>query len=270
MFKTIKIFLPILLSIFLTGCWQQNQTNALLNKNITEVLAQYQQGVNKLDEKILADVVGDDFNYFGGAKEGYLKQLLNWTVVIDNIEGQVVAIEDYRVLVETKIKGTLVYKPNISLPIFKGEIPLLQGNFQKNTLFTMTYVKDGLKIIGEQDGGTAKLFQWGKVLPDIKTLTLDKYSAAPGETIKVNIGVDKGANDIILVFMNERLLSGFSDAGEVPYNEDSFSVVIPTDYPSGKPYDINALVFAGKINLSSPQQAELQGIVVKIISIPIK
>jgi len=268
----LSLFLVLLFSLlFFTGCLQRNpQADAVLSKNIAEVFVQYKQGVNKLDQQILEDIVAEEFIYYGGSKKEYLKQLLSWTVFIEEITWEVLHIEDYKVIVAARLKGTVVYKPSVVPAIFTSKVPLLQGTFQKQSIFTMAYSQAGLKILSEEDNGTAKIFQGGQVLPEIKTFNLDKYSVQPGETIKLSISVDKGANDIIFVYLNDRLLSGFSDPGEVPYNEDSFSVNVPSDHPRGKPFDIVAVAYAGKLDLRNTQQAELQGVVVKTISVPVK
>ncbi len=270
MTKIKNIFLIILFLLFLTGCRKDNQVDPVLNKNIVRLFEMYKEGINKSDKITLDYIIADELNYYGGSKKKYIEQLINWKVLIEDIKWQVFAIEDYKVLVETKITGMLVYKPIVSPDLFKEQVPLLQGSFQKQALFTLAYNQDGLRILNETEGSTGKIFQWGDFLPDIKTFSLDKYTVSPGDTIKVNISIDKGMNDVIFVFINDRLLSGFSDAGEVPYNEDAFNVRIPGDYPAGKPYNITAMAFAGKIDLTNPQQADLRGIVVKTISVPVK
>lgn len=265
-----KLSLVIIMLFLLSGCWQQgNQRLEIIQKNTETLFNEYKQGVNTLNQEKLAQLIGTDFSFYGGNKTDYIQQLLTWTVFIEDIKPKVTAVEEYKIITEVETKGTIFFKPSVKLPLFKDKLPLLQGNFKNQALFVLAYAKDGLKIIGTEDGGTVKDFQWGSVLPEIRNFTLDKYTVSPGESLKVAVSADKGGNDVLFVFLNDRLLSGFSDRGEVPYNDDNSVIRVPLDYPKGKPFDITAMVFAGRLDLVNPQQAELQGIIVKTISVPV-
>jgi hypothetical protein len=269
----IKSLLIIIFSLlFLAGCLRQDTPaiDETLQHNINFLFEEYKTGINQAQKSRLERIVGKDFIYYVGTKKEYIEGLLKWMVCVDNISYRVTKIDDYKIYAEAKIKGTLVYKPIVNLPLFARQLKLLPGDFEKDVLFTLAYEKDEIKIIGQQDGTETKYFQGGTMLPDIKTFALDKYQAVPGDMIKVNISVDKGANDVIFIFINNSLLSGFSDQGEVPYNKDSFTVSIPLSYPSGKTFDITAMAFAGKMELTRPDQAELRGVIIKTIAVPVR
>lgn len=268
----VKILFLLILGLSLSGCFKQDYPaiSASLQKNLDAAFENYKRSMNKLDRLGLNDLLSEQFIYYGGGKQKYIDENLKRTIYIDNISYRVSAVDDFKVYAEAKITGTLVYKPQVNLPLFAKQITLLQGSFENTSLFVLAYEKDALKFIGQQEGLSTKVFQKGFQLPEIKTFTLDKYAAAPGDTLKIHFSIDKGPNDIAFGFINEHLLSGFSDRGEVPYNEDSFAVNIPHSHPHGKPFDVSAMVFAGKMEIANPQQAELQGVVIKTISVPVQ
>ncbi len=268
--KTIPVLLLCLL--FLTGCFDQQEKmqEDMLRKEIAGFLIKYKEAVNKTDEKALSEIISPKFQSFSLSKENYIKNLFTKPMLIDQLGFANIRVEDYVVYANISSSGTLIFKPTVKVPLYK-EMPVLNGTFKNTAVFAFLYEKEGLKLISAEDGLTTKTFYQGDFLPDLTEPLTNLQSIRPGEQVTVSFEAGKGMyNDVVFIFVNEHMLSGFSSTGTEPTNTESFIVTVPSDFPVGQNFEINVQAYAGKMNPLNPQEAALQGISVKTISLPVR
>jgi len=260
----------LLLFIFcLTGCLQQQADETLLRQNIGTVLTQYQNGVNDLNRRLLESIISDKFSFYEQGRTEYIDGLLKMTVLLDKIRYGNIRIENYKIFADAETNGSIVFRPEVELPLFKT-IPFMSGKLQKKSVFAFMYEENGeLKILAEDPVLTEKNIIWGKHPPAIREPVLSAYRVAPGDSISVGFQIDKSENDIVFVYINEQLLGGYALDEYIAEGID-YTVKVPAALKRGDDFEIKLMVFGGKVDLNNPRQADLQGAAIRTYVLPVR
>lgn len=267
--KFLKLCIVLGCLFFLAGCLPQKEDERLLQKNIGEILAQYQRGVNDLDRVLLESIITDKFSFYEKDRTEYINELLALTVLLDKISYGNIRVENYKIFADVETGGSIVFRPEVDLPLFKT-IPFMSGKLQKKSIFAFMYEENSeLKILAEDQILTEKTIVWGQQPPAIREPHLSAYRVAPGDNVEVNFQVDKAGNDIIFVFVNEQLLGGYALDDYIAEGID-YSVKVPAVLKRGADFEIKLMVFGGKVDLNNPLQADLQGAAIRTYVLPVR
>ncbi|MDR2430847.1 MAG: hypothetical protein LBD99_01110 [Candidatus Margulisbacteria bacterium] len=266
--RCVKILLFVL-CLFLAGCIREKADEAVLKRHIGVLLARYQQGVNELDSALLESVISDQFSFYAKGRTEYIRELLIMTTLIDRVAYSNIRIENYKIFADVKTEGSVIYRPEVELPLFQN-IPFMNGRLTKYSIFAFMYeTEDGLKILAEEPVLAEEAVVWGERPPVILQPELSRRSISPGENLEVSFQVAKPEGDIIFVFVNDQLLGGY--ALDEHINEGiNYTLKTPAGLKRGDNFKVRLLALGGRVDLNNPQAAELAGAAVQTYILPVR
>lgn len=268
--RYIKIICLMIFVLFCNGCVRQKSDENLLKKNIGELLARYQQGVNNLDRPLLETIISEKFSFYEQGRSAYIDGLLTMTVLLDQIAYGNVRVNNYKIFADVQSEGSIIYKPDIQPPLFRN-LPFMNGKLKNSAVFAFLYEEEGgLKILAEDQVLTEKEIVWGEHPPAIINPALSRYRVEPGDTVDVSFQIDKAQNDVMFVYVNDQLLGGYSALEESWAEKLEYLYKVPADKKRGESAEIKIQIFAGRVDLNNPQEAVLRGAAIRVYSLPVR
>lgn len=238
-----------------------------MRDNIGNVLNQYRTGINSLDQPLLRSIISEQFKIRDIARDEYIRQVLTMTLLIDKLTYTNVRVENYKIFADVTITGTHIVKPRVSIPLYREQVPFLNGNTTIHTTFCFVYEQDELKIFSEDRQNIFAQALWGEAPPTI-TLQPVPTHVKPGSSLEISGSINKGQrNDVVFVVVNNTLVGSSAISG---LEGDTFSLPVTVPTTATGLYELSVMAFAGTLDLNTPDDAILQGAQVIKYSIPVR